>query len=215
MEEVYSNAESSHLAETNQRLRNLISDEYLAGETVRRWTLREQSRRVMNLHRAEMLQADADLGELFFRMKRKLCRLGRNGGWSTWLRQQKITRSTADRLVLDYAEFHGLSDEFPHRQAEPLLGNICLAAHRTNDRLENMLKSPKSRMTFIKVVSDLFGLCVEWEGEGVRLSIPIPVDANNPENYMVPPVIEVQDDGTIRPFNYELKEAEEEDGSAI
>ena len=46
------------------------------------------------------------------------------GTWSTWLKQQKISRSTADRLVLEYAETHGLSDDFPHREGEPQEGNI-------------------------------------------------------------------------------------------
>jgi hypothetical protein len=165
----------------------------------------------MCFQQAEVLKRDAVLGELLYQMKHKLCRLGRGGGWSTWLKQQKIPRSTADRLVLEHAEFYGLTGELLHRDiAEPLDGNVCQAAHRTADRLDNMLKSSRSRMNFVKVLADLFGLKVDWEGEGVRLSIPPPVDDDNPENYVVPPVIEVQDDGTIRPVDYELKDEDEE-----
>ena len=193
-----------------------VSDEYVAGEIVQRWACREQARKLKDHHESEMLEFDAVLAELLFRMKQKLSQLGRNGQWSLWLRQQRIQRSTADRLVAHYAEFHGLTEDLRHREIiEPLQGNVCLAASRVCKRLKNMLNSPRSRMRFVKVLADLFGLTVEWEGEGVRLSIPPPVDEDNPENYVVPPVIEVQDDGTIRPFNYELKEAEEEDGSAI
>jgi hypothetical protein len=193
-----------------------VADEYVAGEIVNRWSHREQARKLKDHHESEMLEFDATLSELLFRMKQKLSRLGRNGGWSLWLRQQKIQRSTADRLVAQYAESYGLTDELRHREIiEPLQGNVCLAASRVSKGLKNMLKSPISRMNFIKVLADKFGLCVEWEGEGVRLRIPPPIDADNPADCVVPPIIEVQDDGTIRPFNYELKEAEEEDGSAI
>jgi hypothetical protein len=169
---------------------------------------REQYRRTINVQKAEMLKVDAVLGELLYRMKRKLCRLGRNGGWNTWLKQQKISRSTADRLALDYAETHGLSDEFPHRQGEPNEGNICIAAQRT----VNMLRSPVSRMTYVKVLADLFGLKVEWEGEGARLSLRSQYDYydENPCPYLMPNVIEMQPDGRPHPVNYELR-GEEED----
>src|ERR1035437_2592333 len=182
-------------------------DTFLAGEIVNQWADRESFCRNMCFQQAEVLKRDAVLGELLYQMKHKLCRLGRGGGWSTWLKQQKIPRSTADRLVLEDAEFYGLTGGLLHRDiAEPLDGNVCQAAHRTADRLDNMLKSSRSRMNFVKVLADLFGLKVDWEGEGVRLSIPPPVDDDNPENYVVPPIIEVQEDGTIRPFNYELKD---------
>jgi hypothetical protein len=89
-----------------------------------------------------MLEFDAVLAELLFRRKQMLSRLGRNGQWSLWLRQQKISRSTADRLVAQYAESHGLSDELRHREIiEPLQGNVCLAASRTYRRLKTMLKT--------------------------------------------------------------------------
>src|ERR1022692_2552823 len=89
-----------------------------------------------------------DSGEhLLFRRKQMLSRLGRNGQWSSWLRQQRISRSTADRLVLQYAESHGLTDDLRHREiAEPLEGNVCSAAQRTYKRLKNMLSTPRSRL---------------------------------------------------------------------
>jgi hypothetical protein len=212
MEQLNSNPESSPVPENDHQFLHPVSSEYLAGETVFHWANREQYRRTINVQKAEMLKVDAVLGELLYRMKCKLCRLGRNGTWSTWLRQQKIARSTADRLALDYAESHGLSDEFTHRQGEPLEGNICTAAQRTVDRLENMLRSPVSRMTFVKVLADLFQLKVDWEGEGARLSLRSQYDYydENPCPYLMPNVIEMQPDGSPRPVNYELR-GEEED----
>jgi hypothetical protein len=210
MTQFNSNPESSPVAESGHQFQHPVSPEFLAGETVLYWANREQYRRFMNTQRAEMLKVEAVLGELLYRMKRKLCRLGRTGGWSTWLKQQKIVRSTADRLVRDYAETHGLSDEFSHRQGEPNEGNICIAAQRTADRLENMLRSPNSRMTYVKVLADLFGLTVEWEVDGARLSLPRQFDDDNPNTYLVPNVIEMLPDGRPCPVNYELRDEEED-----
>ncbi len=101
-----------------------VDDEFVAGEIVNRWFHREQSRRLKDHHEREMLEFDATLAELLFRRKQMLCRLGRSGQWSLWLRQQKISRSTADRLVAQYAESHGLADELRHRdRTEPLEGD--------------------------------------------------------------------------------------------
>jgi hypothetical protein len=184
MEQLHSNPVSSPFADSGNQYQYPVDEEYLAGETIMNWANREQYRRMESIQRVEILKSDAILGELFYRMKKKLCRLGRNGGWSLWLKQQRIARSTADRLVLNYAECHGLSDEFPHREGDPHEGNICVAAQRTSDRLENMLKSPRSRMTFVKVLADLFGLYVEWEGEGARLSLRTQFDDEHPNTYL-------------------------------
>jgi predicted nucleic acid-binding protein len=188
-----------------------VDDEFVAGEAVNRWFHREQSRRLKNLHESEMLTFDAELAELLFRMKQRLSRLGRNGGWSLWLRQHNIQRSTADRLVAQYAESYGLTDELRHREiAEPLEANVCLAANRTSKRLKNMLKTPRSRLTFMKVLGDLFGLGIEFgQDDSVRLTMPPAVDAAS-INYAVPSPVWVDDDGTIKPVDYELKYAEAE-----
>jgi hypothetical protein len=188
-----------------------VEDEYVAGEIVNRWFHREQSRRLMNLHEAEMLEFDATLGELLYRRKQMLCRLGRNGGWSLWLRQQNIQRSTADRLVAQYAESYGLTDELRHRETiEPLQGNVCLAANRTSKRLKNMLKTPRSRMMFVNCLADRFGLGVDFGGDGsVHLSLSAP---NSEEDCSdrVPSVLQVLDNGTVAPANYELKDEGDE-----
>ena len=188
-----------------------VDDKFVAGEIVNRWFHREQSRRLMNLHETEMLEFDAVLAELLFRKKQMLCRLGRNGQWSLWLRQQRISRSTADRLVAQYAASYGLTDELHQRNiAEPLEGNVCLAASRVCKRLKNMLSTPRSRLMFLSSLADSFGLGVDSELDGsVRLSTPPPVGEEDID-YWVPNVIEVQQDGTIRPVNYELRDGDED-----
>ena len=184
-----------------------VEDEFVAGEIVNRWVHREQSRHLKDLHESEMLQFDAPLGELLFRRKQMLSRLGRNGQWSLWLRQQKISRSTADRLVAQYAASHGLADELRHREiTEPLEGNVCIAASRTCERLKNMLSTPRSRMVFLRCLADRLGLAVDLELDGsVRLSLSPPV-SDDDDSCRVPNVIQVLEDGSVVPVDYEVRD---------
>jgi hypothetical protein len=93
------------------------------------------------------------------------------------LKEHSIIRNTADRLALEHSEFYKMSDELPHRAAlESPENRICQTAYRTADRLENMLKSPQSRILFVRCIADFFELTVDFEGDGVRLSIPPKAD---------------------------------------
>ncbi len=191
-------------------------DEYLAGEVVHQWSCRQSYRRQMLGLEVEVKKHDAILGDLFYRMKRKLSKIGRNGGWSQWLKQRRIPRATADRLVLEHAEFFGLSDELPHRERnEPLEANVSQAAYRTSDRLEHMLTSPKARMSFLRCLADLLGLSVEYgDGDSVWLTIPPPI-SDEEIDYTAPNIIQIADDGCVVPVNYELKDENGDGKSTI
>jgi hypothetical protein len=190
--------------------------EYLSGEIIRMWFNRKCLRREMVSQEAELLKIDGVLSGLFYDQKRRLSRLGRNGGWSKWLKQNKIPRSTADRLVLEHVEFFGLQHELPHReQIEPLEGNVCLAACRTSDKFEQTLKTPRSKMMFLRCLADRFGFEVDVEPDGsVRLSTPSPV---NDEDFdcTVPNVMTIAKDGAVVPVNYDLQDEEGEGDSTF
>ena len=183
-----------------------VTGEYLSGQIVFLWQAREHSKYLMNINKDDMLKSDEVLGELFFRQKRKLCRLGRGGGWHQWLKENRISRSVADRLALEFAEHYGVAHELEHRTtADPLEGHICQRAHRTAERLTKFLVSPRSRMTFVQVLADLFDLRVDLEVGAVRLSIPPPEDEEKWKNVVVPNVMVIREDGVPMPVNYELR----------
>jgi len=191
-----------------------VTDEFLCGEIVRLWSAREHSKHLVSVHNAEMSDSDAVLGELFFRQKRKLCRIGRGGGWNQWLTQNRISRSVADRLALQFAEHYGLAEELDHQNATELIeGRICQRARRTAERLTKSLPSPLSRMTFLQVLADLLDLQADWEDGAVRLSIPPPEDEEKWKNVVVPPVMVIGEDGRPVPVDYELKSAEREESA--
>ncbi len=182
-----------------------VDDAYLAGETVAAFANRRHLARTMNVYKSELKKADAVLAPLLYRMKCRLSRVGRSGRWHARLKQNKIERSCADRLVLEFAESIGRRYELPSRYIpEPLQGNISLAAHRACERVEKKLTSPWSRMQYIMCLANLLDLSVEWDGDLVRLGPSAPCALSDAEICKVPNVIEVLEDGTIKPIDYEL-----------
>jgi hypothetical protein len=171
MEELNANSELLYSSVKGNPFRIPVSDEHLADAISAQWSRRECFRQVVNMQKADILRIDAVLGELFYRLKRKISQPGRNGAWNAFLKEHNIIRNTADRLALEYSEFYGLSDT-----REPLENRICQSACRTSDRLENMLRSPMARMTFLRCLADFFELTVDVDGDSVRLSVPPPID---------------------------------------
>jgi hypothetical protein len=192
------------------------NDDYLSGEIIFQWFNRKSFQREMSGLQAEISRIDGILSGLMFEQKKRLSRLGRNGGWSKWLSQHKIPRATADRLVMEHVEFFGLQHELPQRERpEPLEGNISSAACRVSDRHELMLKSPRSKMMFLSCLADRLGVAVDFEKDGsVRLSTPPP---EKPEDidYRVPNVIQVDDNGKLVPVNHELKDGDDMSDSTL
>jgi hypothetical protein len=187
------------------------NDGYLSGEIISQWFQRKSLQREMAGLQADLSRKDGVLSGLLYEQKKRLSRIGRNGGWSRWLKQHRIPRATADRLAMEHVEFFGLQHELPQRERpEPLEGNISQAAYRTSDRLEQMLKSPRSKMIFLSCLADRFGLGVQFGEDGsICLSTPPP---EKPEDidYRVPNVVRVDTSGKLVPVNYELRDEEED-----
>ncbi len=119
-------------------------------------------------------------------------------------------------MVAQYAASYGLTDELHQRNiAEPLEGNVCAAAQRTCKRLKNMLSTPHSRMGFLSSLADSFGLGVAFdEGGSVHLSLS-PSSSGKDCSDRVPNVIQVLDDGTIAPVDYELHDEDGEGDATL
>jgi hypothetical protein len=190
------------------------NDDYLSGEIVSQWFQRKSLQREMSSQQAELSRLDGVLSGLLYEQKKRLSRQGRNGGWSKWLKQQKIPRATADRLVLEHVEFFGLEDEFPHRERdEPMEGNVCLAACRTSEKFERTLNTPRSRMVFLRCLADRFGLEVNLELDGSVRLYTLPPIREEDIDCTVPNVIQIANDGSVVPVDYELRN-EDGDGDS-
>jgi hypothetical protein len=123
----------------------------------------------------ELRQVRARLAERLFAMKQILCRAGRAGQWRSWLRQQHIPRSTADRLAMRHAETLG-GDEgnvptgaipgSPEDSAETLAKSVWL-------RIGKFLVTDESVIQFIGHIAELSGIGHERRDEGLLIFNPV------------------------------------------
>jgi hypothetical protein len=81
----------------------------------------------MMASRKQLQLVENTLGEALYSLKVVLAQAGRNGQWSVFLRQQRIPRTVADRLVLKFRgslspESSGeISPDWPHEKTSPVL----------------------------------------------------------------------------------------------
>lgn len=116
---------------------------------------------------------DATLGQMFFNLKLILAKPGRNGGWSSWLAEHNISRSTADRLVRRFAKAHGINDKLSHDPiSEPTEVEVSKLSATVWRRVEGTLTTPRSRYDFLRCLMLRFGLTGTAQEHGVLLLDP-------------------------------------------
>jgi len=103
----------------------LQSSEFLSGELKDEAKMTEHIEYYRKIHqgyekaigaeRIRMKGVESGLGQLLFNLKQLLARSGRNGQWSAWLRERRISRAAADGLVLQFAA-RLPGSEFPQGQ---------------------------------------------------------------------------------------------------
>jgi hypothetical protein len=124
----------------------------------------------------------ARLAERLFAMKQILCRAGRAGQWSSWLRQQHIPRSTADRLAMRHAESLGGGDGNVPTGAipEPAMPTAeNLAAAVWSSSLKKVLVTGESVFRFLASIAQISGIPHEQRQEGLMIFNPVPKAADD------------------------------------
>lgn len=112
-------------------------------------SLRQQSQ---NLHSLR-----AELGKKLAEVKGLLSRPGRGGEWSGWLRERRIPRATADRLVLKYERsLHPDSNCINESISEPTDDEIRSLLDKIAPKLRKVLRTPASAYRFINLVAFSF-----------------------------------------------------------
>jgi hypothetical protein len=109
------------------------------------------------------------LGELLHVMKGILASPGRMGRWSGWLKEHKIPRASADRMVNRYVEAFHLSSESPRDAIEPEpteaeIGRLFAALW---GRMEKTLTTQRSRYEFLRCFLYRSGLVYDWREDSI------------------------------------------------
>lgn len=146
---------------------------FLGWEIRKLWAVHQQYEADVKVERSKLLEVGSSLGELLYAMKRLLAICGRAGRWSAFLRENRIGRASADRLVSKFAAAKGLTQELTHRAiSEPNDGQISTMAHRTCDRVESKLPSQRSRYMFVHCMAALLGLEVASTADSMKILNP-------------------------------------------
>ena len=130
----------------------------------------------------ELRQVRAKLAERLHAMKSLLARPGRGGEWRGWLRERRIPRSTADRLVARYAETLGSGNDgnVPSGAIPELAMPSAekLAAAVWSSSLKKVLVTGESVVQFIGSIAQISGVPHEWRPEGLMIFNPVPKAAD-------------------------------------
>jgi hypothetical protein len=128
----------------------------------------------------ELRQLRAKLAESLYAVKNLLSRPGRGGEWRGWLRERRIPRSTADRLVSRHAETltgenanvpSGAISNLPEDSAEKLAKSVW-------QRFGKTLATDECVIRFIGCIAELSGVGHEQRDEGLLIFMPAPEDAD-------------------------------------
>jgi hypothetical protein len=128
----------------------------------------------------ELRQIRASLAERLAAMKSLLSRPGRGGLWRSWLRERRIPRSTADRLVARHAET--LCDDGENVPtgaiSEPAKPTAEKLAETVWSSLKKVLTTGESVVEFIGCIAKVSGVPHEWQGIGLMIFYPVPEAAD-------------------------------------
>jgi len=114
-------------------------------------SLRQQSQ---NLHSVR-----AELGKKLAAMKALLATPGRAGKWSAWLKEHKIARSTADRLVAKHERsVHPDENRLIEAISEPTEQEIKSLFDKIAPKLRRVLRTPPSVYRFAELLACSFML---------------------------------------------------------
>jgi hypothetical protein len=129
----------------------------------------------------ELRLVRARLAERLLAMKQILCRAGRAGQWRSWLRQQHIPRSTADRLAMRHAETLGGDDGNVPTGAIPEPATPTaekLAKVVWSSSLKKVLVTGESVFQFLASIAQISGIPHEQRQEGLMIFNPVPKAAD-------------------------------------
>jgi hypothetical protein len=131
----------------------------LASEIEHLWGRHRNVQMSIQQDRDKVCSLRAELGQRLSQMKEVLARPGRNGQWSAWLKEHKIPRANADRLVAKHArspnpDMNCLSESI----SEPTEDTIMKLVSQVSSRLRKTLPGATNIYHFIGSLASSLGL---------------------------------------------------------
>lgn len=151
----------------------LQDEEFVESEVNQLWSIQQCFATDIQSGQFRQRSVTNTLGQLLFTMKRNLSICGRAGKWSKWLRERRIPRASADRMVARYAEaFHLMTEIDSEAIPEPTEAQINALFASVWPRLNKTLTTPRSRYEFLRCFLYRSGLCYDWRDDGIMIFEP-------------------------------------------
>ena len=144
----------SPISETPQADNPSQDEGALTTEIVQLWQVHRDFQTSIKHQTQEFRSLRTELGKHLTEMKQVLARPGRNGRWSTFLKEHQIPRATADRLVQKY-----MRSIYPHANclteqlAEPTEEEIQKILFKVLRKLRPVLRTPQSVYRFVDLLT--------------------------------------------------------------
>jgi len=137
----------------------------LTAEITELWRLHSDYAASMRSQSQNLRSLRAELGKRLSEMKQLLARPGRGGEWSGWLRERRIPRATADRLVSKHERsLHPDGNCLIEAITEPTDEEIKALLEKTVPKLGKVLHTPASAYRFLELLASSFVL-EHWDAE--------------------------------------------------
>lgn len=153
-----------------------VSDEsILDAEITRLWQDHRDYQTAIRYQSQNLGILRSDLGKRLHQMKELLVKPGRGGQWSAWLKQRKIPRATADRLVAKYERSINPNGNCPTAQlAEPKEEDIQKLYESVSPKLRRVLRTAASAYRFLDLLTSSFeGVDRRLTDEGILILNPL------------------------------------------
>ena len=149
-------------------------EQRLADEIRQLWAVHVEAKATVKNTRADLKAIRELLSERLYELKQLLARPGRNGQWSAWLKERKISRATADRLVQQYrADLPGY--ESPHEAiSSPSEDTAEKLARVVWARFRKFFVSDEVVIRFINGIAALSGVGHEECADGLLIFKSVP-----------------------------------------
>lgn len=145
----------------------------LTVEITELWRLHSDFKGSIKSQTENLRSLRAELGKKFAAMKALLARPGRSGLWSAWLKERKISRATADRLVGKYERsLNPNGNRLNESISEPTEAEIQSLLDKIAPKLRRVLRTPASAYRFIELLASSIALDRKHTEEGFVILRP-------------------------------------------
>src|ERR1017187_5554134 len=176
MEDIITAERGTELVQAESSLADSVGpseeEQRLADEIGQLWEVHAEAKTTVTKTKGELKAIRELLSERLYELKQLLARPGRCGQWSSWLKERKISRATADRLVQRYgANLPGY--ESPQEAiSNPSKDTAEKVAKDVWSRFGKVLTTEDSVIDFIVRIAEFAGVAHEKRAEGLLIFKP-------------------------------------------